>query len=87
MPGSLNEENITLNSNETLSDLDKAYMTINYPRPTPHPDAPAWTFEHALDVAGVDDATKAKLTGLLGQDIKKLRETFNQWNALTRALK
>ncbi len=30
--------------NTALSDLDKAYMVVQYPRDKPHPEAPQWTF-------------------------------------------
>lgn len=39
--------------NYNLSEMDKAYMVIMYPRKAPHAKAPEWTFEHALEKAGV----------------------------------
>lgn len=53
MPAAMNEQNIDVKPNNVLSDIDKAFMTINYPYPTSHPPADnIWTVEHALDVAG-----------------------------------
>ncbi|KAI0060135.1 zincin [Artomyces pyxidatus] len=40
---------------DSVSDMDKAYMVINYPRAEPHPDAPDWTLEKALQVASLPD--------------------------------
>ena len=72
--------------NSALTDLDKAYMVINYPRTQPHPDAPEWTLAHALDVAGVDPRTKQRILNLHAQgDITTLRTTFNMWNALMQS--
>ncbi|EPQ29004.1 uncharacterized protein PFL1_03294 [Pseudozyma flocculosa PF-1] len=38
--------------NTELSQLDKAYMVLQYPRPRPHAKAPEWTIDYALKVAG-----------------------------------
>jgi hypothetical protein len=54
MDASLNREHIEIDVNTQLSDMDKAYMVINYPRATANPAAPTWTLDHALTVAGVD---------------------------------
>jgi hypothetical protein len=53
MPANFTHEKYTVAENTGLSDLDKAYMVINYPRKHPHPSAPRWTLDRALDVAGV----------------------------------
>ncbi|KAK0549220.1 hypothetical protein OC846_004174 [Tilletia horrida] len=50
--------------NTKLSNLDKAYMVINYPRPKPHDEAPEWSLEHALTVAGVPTEVKQKMLEL-----------------------
>lgn len=47
--------------NRSLSELDKAYMVVQYPRAEPHPEAPEWTFEHALSVIGCPDDVAQKL--------------------------
>ncbi|SJX64350.1 uncharacterized protein SRS1_21007 [Sporisorium reilianum f. sp. reilianum] len=44
--------------NAELSDVDKAYMVLQYPRATPHERAPEWTFEHALDVIRCPDPVR-----------------------------
>ncbi|KAJ7625552.1 hypothetical protein FB45DRAFT_68644 [Roridomyces roridus] len=48
-----NSAGLAADLNCNLSDMDKAYMVINYPRPDPHPQASRWTLHHALKVAGV----------------------------------
>ncbi|KAJ7907565.1 hypothetical protein B0H13DRAFT_2501759 [Mycena leptocephala] len=65
MPAAMNEQHKDVPPNYKLSDMDKAYMIINYPRPTPHALAPEWTLDHALQVSGVDPATT--------QDIKNAK--------------
>ncbi|KAJ7714749.1 hypothetical protein B0H16DRAFT_1899008 [Mycena metata] len=50
-----NCEGLTANLNNNLSDMDKAYMVINYNRSTVHPKAPQWTLDHALHIAGVPE--------------------------------
>ncbi len=47
--------------NKELSDLDKAYMVVQYPRAQPHPDAPQWTFEYALKVIGCPESVAQQL--------------------------
>ena len=62
MPAAMNEQNIEIKPNNILSDIDKAFMTINYPYPSSNPPADnIWTVEHALDVAGIDAETKAAI--------------------------
>jgi hypothetical protein len=86
MPAKLNEENIELYENNTLSELDKAYMTIMYPRASAHTNTPDWTFEHALDVVKMNPKTKATLIQHWQQnDIDKVRKTFNAWNAIMQS--
>ncbi|KAJ7452613.1 hypothetical protein FB451DRAFT_1050784, partial [Mycena latifolia] len=61
MPAEMNDEGIAVPPNKKLSDIDKAYMVINYPRPKPHDGARQWTLEYALKVAGVDAVTTQKI--------------------------
>ena len=62
MPAAMNNQNLEIKPNNVLSETDKAFMTINYPYPPNHPPADSiWTMNHALDVAGVDPETKAKI--------------------------
>jgi hypothetical protein len=65
MPAEMNKERKEVPPNKTLSDMDKAYMVINYPRISPHADAPQWTVAHALEVAGVDQSTSQSILGLM----------------------
>ena len=37
MPAAMNEEGIEVKPNNVLSDIDKAYMIINYPHPVDTP--------------------------------------------------
>jgi hypothetical protein len=74
--------------NHELTDMDKAYMVINYPRTTPHADAPEWTFTHALTVAGVDKKTQQTLIKQLNQGrIDDMRNVFNKWNAIKQTIR
>ena len=62
MPAAMNNQNREIKPNNVLSETDKAFMTINYPHPPNHlPADSIWTMNHALDVAGVDPETKAKI--------------------------
>lgn len=65
MPPQLNEQGIRVNPNNKLSELDKAFMVINYPpfagaegKPDPSKRA---QFEAALDVTGVVGGQKATI--------------------------
>ena len=65
--------------NSTLTDLDKAYAIINYPRSGPLPDE--WTFKDALLVAGVDTRTIDDLVQLCKEEkYEDIRSKFNNWN-------
>ena len=41
--------------NLSLSDTDKAYIVLNYPRRQPHEKAPEWTIEYALGKIGAPE--------------------------------
>ncbi|KAK6966593.1 hypothetical protein R3P38DRAFT_3515439 [Favolaschia claudopus] len=75
MPAAMDKERIEIKPNNVLSELDKAYMVINYPRAKPHPSAPEWTLAYALKVAGVSGAA-AKDMLALGSDAPSLRSLF-----------
>ncbi|GJJ10387.1 hypothetical protein Clacol_004613 [Clathrus columnatus] len=49
------EGNIVVGMNTELSEKDKAYMIINYPREKSHEKAPTWTLKYALTVANVPE--------------------------------
>ncbi|KAJ7487013.1 hypothetical protein FB451DRAFT_1554137 [Mycena latifolia] len=84
MPAAMNLERIDVPPNDILSDMDKAYMVINYPRPTPHASAPKWTLEYALKVSGVDDATTQNILNAKG-NVTKIRAIFTAFQVAARA--
>ncbi|KAJ7092313.1 hypothetical protein B0H15DRAFT_905677 [Mycena belliarum] len=84
MPAAMNLEGIDIPPNELLSDMDKAYMVINYPRPTPHGSAPQWTLDYALKVSGVDAATTQDIKNARG-DVTKIRAIFTAFQVAARA--
>ena len=89
MPASFNEEGIAIKANRVLSDLDRAYMAINYPRDEPDSDpvASQWTAEHALTVAGVPAATKKIILDFWRKGLySKVRDTFSIWNSAMQSL-
>ncbi|KAI0060344.1 hypothetical protein BV25DRAFT_1888300 [Artomyces pyxidatus] len=69
--------------NSQLSQMDKAYMVINYPRAEPHPNASSWTLETALQKAGVPtDVQDAILSvpPMNGRpDALEIRRLFSNW--------
>lgn len=74
--------------NTGLSDLDKAYMVLQYPRAAPHKNSPEWTFERALEVIGcpgsVRDAVldaKRRGTDSRGNvDPTNIRKLLGDWS-------
>ncbi|KAI0071193.1 hypothetical protein K474DRAFT_1712673 [Panus rudis PR-1116 ss-1] len=82
MPKQMNKQRIEVKPNVVLSDLDKAYASLNYHRSSPHPKAPEWTLGHALDVAGVTGSDKDDI--LKETDPSRIRQQFRVWNALNR---
>ena len=87
MPAAFNTQGINIPRHFDLSDLDKAYMIVNYPRPNPSPESPQWTVEHALKVAKVDAKTSETILQFWKSgDWKSVRRTFNAWNAIMQAV-
>ncbi|KAJ6541052.1 hypothetical protein DFH09DRAFT_1089612 [Mycena vulgaris] len=84
MPSAMNLERVNVAPNNALSDMDKAYMIINYPRPTPHSSAPMWTLDYALKVSGVDAATTQDIKNAKG-DVTKIRAVFTAFQVAARA--
>ncbi|KAI0069641.1 hypothetical protein K474DRAFT_1670752 [Panus rudis PR-1116 ss-1] len=80
MPKEMNLERIDVPPNNVLSDLDKSYMLLNYPRRSAHPNATEWTLSKALDVAGVTGPVKEEFMKLTSADA--IRNKFVTWNAL-----
>ncbi|THH31771.1 hypothetical protein EUX98_g2429 [Antrodiella citrinella] len=64
--------------NDELSDFDKAFMVINYPRPQVDPTAPQWTLNYALDVLGVPAYDKHAMLLARPEDV---RRQFAIWTA------
>ena len=52
-------------------------MFLHYPRMKPHPDAPEWTIQHALDVANIIGDRREEI--LRAQSPDQIREIFQQW--------
>jgi hypothetical protein len=59
-PAAMNEQNKGIKPNNDLSDIDKAFMTINYP-PDDNTNKMEWTIELALDVIGIGDRKKNQI--------------------------
>lgn len=83
MPGSLNTQGVNVNVNNRLSDMDKAYMVINYNRNIPNSNAKEWTLEKALDVAGVPPSEQKNILAARG-DSGTVRSYFMSWNKNAR---
>lgn len=64
--------------NKVLSDVDKAFLVLTYPRTTPHPDAPEWTVGHALETAGVPDEDQREI--IVDGSPDEIRRRFCEWN-------
>ena len=61
-----------------LSDHDKAFMVINYPRARLDPAAREWTLSHALDVMGVPNVERHSMLFARPEDVRK---QFAIWKA------
>jgi hypothetical protein len=95
MPAKMNEEEMEVEPNNELSELDKAYITLNYPREDP---STGWTVAYALEVAGVDREQResmlhdyrtdgwSKLRGRLGRWSDGIRNPAPSRHAHTRSL-
>jgi hypothetical protein len=87
MPGSLNEEGITVPPNLVLSDLDKAFITINYPRKDEDVPDGGWKVSKALDVVQVpDDVASDILSSLSSGQLTDVRTKFSNWNMSVMSL-
>ncbi|CAK5268975.1 unnamed protein product [Mycena citricolor] len=75
LPPALNEQRVQIPANVSLSESDKAYMVLAYPRPKPHALAPNWTLERALQVFGADPETAQGILSARG-DVLKIRALF-----------
>ncbi|CAK5270010.1 unnamed protein product [Mycena citricolor] len=75
LPPALNEQRVQIPANVSLSESDKAYMVLAYPRPKPHALAPNWTLERALQVFGADPETVNGILSARG-GVLKIRALF-----------
>ena len=80
---SYTEQEIVIPRNTQLSELDKAFAMVHYPRQRPHKCAPEWTISHALDVIGVHGVFRDKI--LRTRNPEKTRDLFTRWNAAERS--
>ncbi|KAJ3488067.1 hypothetical protein NLI96_g3098 [Meripilus lineatus] len=78
IPASCNHQGSTIEPNSELSEVDKAFAMVHYPRFTPHEKAPEWTIAHALDVLGVHGTTRDKI--LQSYCPKEIYGLFTAWN-------
>ena len=82
----MNRERIEVEKNYVLSNLDKAYMMINYPYLKDPPTG--WDIQWALDEAGVDGTSLTEIQDQLrrGQsaDVPEIRRIFSDWSVLKR---
>lgn len=77
----MNEWNKDIRPNNDLSDLDKAFMTINYPPDDNSKSKMEWTIELALDVVGVADRKKNQIIkSYRNSGWATLREEFAEWS-------
>jgi len=80
IPAQLQSEGKDITFGSRLSDLDRAYLCIVYPRDEPHTLAPQWTQEFALDVMGVTGGPKTSL--LETSSVETRRYQFALWVAM-----
>ena len=79
MPAEMNLEEIEVKANTKLSNMDKAFMVINYP----FRNTTGWTLSYALGIAGVTEPTKSNI--LKATDADEIRQQFSVWTATQRA--
>ncbi|ESK80800.1 peptidase m12a astacin [Moniliophthora roreri MCA 2997] len=79
MPSQLNEEGIDIPVNTVLSDMDKAFITLNYPRKVPVPGG--ISVAEALEIAGVSGQAASTILGYVDKgQYMKAREEFANYN-------
>jgi len=81
MPAAMNEQGLKIDPNNSLSEIDKAFMTINYPFPSNKQK-----FTDALNVAGVGGDELANILALFDKkDWNEVRYEFTKWTTEARA--
>lgn len=71
MPDEMNLQHEDVLPNDQLSDHDKAFMVINYPRSSVDPTATEWTLNHALEVMGVPLYDRHAMLLARPEDVRK----------------
>lgn len=88
MPPHLNEQNKRIEPNNKLSEMDKAFMIINYPPFAAEGEDDPFKrdlFEDALDTVGVVDERKVKILKLYDSHLwLEVRYEFNRFSTDTR---
>lgn len=85
MPAELNTQRMEIRPNSQLSDFDKAYTMINYPRVSAHPDASDWSLDRALDFVGLSGEPKTKIKSAFQPErdpsAAQIRAQFSIWSS------
>ncbi|KAF8165904.1 hypothetical protein B0H34DRAFT_780581 [Crassisporium funariophilum] len=88
MPAEMNSEGIEVKPNNVLSEMDKAFIRINFPKlaETSSSDDPNYrTFKAALDIVGVDGEDKDIILSRFSKgDIFEVRYEFSRFCTETR---
>lgn len=79
IPSSINEEGRYIPDSYALSDINKAYIFLTYPRMRPHSNTIQWTVSHALDIADVTGPQRDEILNATSPD--QIRQKFIKWNA------
>ncbi|KAI1880301.1 hypothetical protein JX265_001922 [Neoarthrinium moseri] len=91
MPASVTGLPYDIDYNYTISDMDKAYMSIMYPRPAGEQSKSEWTLEYALVKSGIsreapDTSDEILAVYALGKDktpptvdTERIRILFSEW--------
>ncbi|KAK7696473.1 hypothetical protein QCA50_001130 [Cerrena zonata] len=79
IPSETNVQGIYIPENDVLSDMDKAYMFLHYPRARPHPEAAEWSISHALNIANVIGPKREEILRTTSPD--RVRRLFIEWSA------
>ncbi|KAF8068908.1 hypothetical protein FPV67DRAFT_1414986, partial [Lyophyllum atratum] len=79
VPSKFNAENVHVKINTRLSDMDKAFMVINYTRNVPYPKTKEWTFDKALAVAGIPPRLREDMLATRTQDNQAVRQLYAHW--------
>ncbi|EEB92334.1 hypothetical protein MPER_09173, partial [Moniliophthora perniciosa FA553] len=89
IPAQLNELGIDIPGNKVLSQMDKAFITLNYPRKSREVTRPGdMSVEEALTTAGVDGKWyNSILDAVNKEDYPSARAQFQEWNKMAISLR